>query len=110
MPPDVDPNAVSLAILLTAAGVVPASALVTGLVSLLGNLGSIVEGRERLIAFVLSAVLVVYAYAALPVALTGVSGFAGFLAWYAIARMSMATYDDVQRRTNSLIGPSEVAP
>lgn len=106
MPTDVDPNALSLALILTAAGTVPAAALVTGLVSLLGNLGSLVDGRERILAFALSAVLVVYAYIALPVPLTGISGFAGFLAWYAIARLSMATYDDVTLKANSLTGPT----
>lgn len=106
MPPDIDPNAFQLALILTAAGVVPAAALVTGLVSLLGNLGSLVAGRERILAFILSAVLVVLAYVATATAITLVTGFGAFLAWYAIARLSMATYDDIKAKPNSLTGPS----
>ena len=106
MPTDIDPNALSLALILTAAGVAPAAALVTGLVSLLGNLGSIVDGRERILAFVLSAVLVVFAYIATAVEITAVTGFGAFLAWYGIARLSMATYDDIKSKPNSLTGPS----
>lgn len=106
MPIDVDPNALTLALILTAAGVVPSAALVTGLVSLLGNLGSVVDGRERLIAFALSAALIVFAYAATAVEVTAISGFGAFLAWYGVARLSMATYDDVKAKANSLRGPS----
>lgn len=107
MPPtDTDPSALTLALLLTAAGVVPASALVTGLVSLLGNLGSFVDGKERLLAFLISAALVVFAYAATAVAITPVTGFGAFLAWYGIARLSLANYDDVKSKPNSLTGPS----
>lgn len=106
MPTDVDPNALTLALILTAAGVAPAAALVTGLVSLLGNLGSIVDGRERILAFILSAVLVVFAYVATAVDITLVTGFGAFLAWYGIARLSLATYDDVKAKPNSLRGPS----
>ena len=105
MPEGVDPNAVSLALILTAAGVAPSAALVTGLVSLLGNLGSIVEGYERILAFILSAVLVAFAYIATEVNVTAVTGFGAFLAWYGIARLSMATYDDLTRKANSLTGP-----
>jgi hypothetical protein len=101
-----DPAALTLALILTAAGVTPASALVTGLVSLLGNLGSFVNGRERVLAFVLSGVLVVLAYVATAVEITVVTGFGAFLAWYAIARLSMANYDDVKAKANSLTGPS----
>lgn len=106
MPDNIDPNALSLALILTAAGVAPAAALVTGLVSLLGNLGSLVDGRERILAFLLSAVLVVFAYVATAVEVTAVTGFGAFLAWYGIARLSLATYDDVTGKPNSLRGPS----
>jgi len=106
MPPGVDANALTLALVLTAAGVAPSAALVTGLVSLLGNLGPIVAGRERILAFILSAVLVVFAYLATATAITPVTGFGAFLAWYGIARLSMATYDDIKSKPNSLRGPS----
>jgi hypothetical protein len=106
MPTEVDPNGLTLALILTAAGVAPAAALVTGLVSLLGNLGPILVGRERIAAFFLSAVLVAYAYWATSVDVTAISGFGAFLAWYGIARLSMATYDDIKAKPNSLRGPS----
>lgn len=106
MPNDIDPNALSLALILTAAGVAPAAALVTGLVSLFGNLGSVVNGHERVLAFILSGILVVFAYAATSVTVTAVTGFGAFLAWYSIARLSLATYDDVKAKPNSLRGPA----
>ena len=54
----------TLALVLTAGGAVAASALVTGLVQLLKQLGSFLDGKERITAFVMSAVLVVIAVAA----------------------------------------------
>lgn len=109
MPPDVDPNALTLGLILTAAGVVPAAALITALVSLLTNF-PFVKGHERQAAFVLSAVLVIYAYWALPVPLTGISGFAGFLAWLAIAKGATAVYDEVKAKpgsiTAAIVGPA----
>lgn len=102
-----DPNALTLALILTAAGVTPASALVTGLVEMLKQLpGKIAQGRERLFAFILSAALVVLAYAATAVEITLITGFGAFLAWYAIARLAMANYADITSEPNSLTGPA----
>jgi hypothetical protein len=105
-----DENAtLTLAIILTAGGAVAASALVTGLVQLLKQLGSLLDGRERLAAFILSAILVIVAFAAgvqdgsLTVSIATV--FAAFLAWYGIARLSMANYADATKEANSLTGP-----
>jgi hypothetical protein len=102
MPTDVDPNALTLSLILTAAGVVPAAALITAVVSLLTNFPFVV-GHERQAAFLLSLILVVYAYWALPVPLTGVSGFAGFLAWLAIAKGSTAVYDEVKAKPGTIV-------
>jgi hypothetical protein len=105
-----DETTLTLALVLTAGGAVLASGLVTGLVQLLKQLGSLLDGRERIVAFVLSAVLVVIAYVAgvndgtLTVNIASL--FAAFLAWYGIARLSMANYADVTREPNSLTGSS----
>lgn len=105
MPPDTE--TLSLAFLLTAAGVVPAAALVTTVVGLLSNAPFMAgPGPKRTAAFIASLALVVFAYVALPVTLTGVSLFAGFLAWIAIAKGSMAVYDEIQAKPGSLRGPS----
>ena len=98
----------TLALVLTTGGAVAASALVTGLVQLFKQLGSFLDGRERITAFVLSAILVIVAVAAgvtegsLTINIASV--FAAFLAWYGIARLSMAVYADVAREPYSLTG------
>ena len=103
-----DESALTLSLILTAAGAVAASALVTGIVQILKQLGSFLDGKERLAAFILSAVLVVIAYAAGlndgSLTLNIASAFAAFIAWYGIARLSMAVYADVVREPNSLTG------
>jgi hypothetical protein len=103
-----DETTLTLSLILTAAGAVAASALVTGVVQILKQLGSFLDGKERLAAFILSAVLVVIAYAAGlgdgTLTLNVASGFAAFIAWYGIARLSMAVYADVAREPNSLTG------
>ena len=103
-----DETTLTLALILTAGGAVAASALVTGLVQLLKQLGSFLDGRERLMAFCLSAVLVVIAFAAGvndgTLTVTIASVFAAFLAWFGIARLSMANWADITREPNSLTG------
>jgi uncharacterized membrane protein HdeD (DUF308 family) len=103
-----DESALTLSLILTAAGAVAASALVTGIVQILKQLGSFLDGYERLAAFILSALLVVVAYAAGlsdgTLTLNVASLFAAFIAWYGIARLSMAVYADVVREPNSLTG------
>ncbi len=103
-----DETTLTLALVLTAGGAVAASALVTGLVQLLKQLGTFLDGKERLTAFAMSAVLVVIAFAAGlldgTLTLNIGTGFAAFLAWYGIARLSMANWADVTREPNSLRG------
>lgn len=107
MPSD---ETLTLALILTAGGAVVASALVTGLVQLLKQLGSLLNGRERLAAFILSAILVVIAFVSGvndgTLTLSLPTGFAAFLAWYGIARLSMAVYADATGEPNSLRGPA----
>jgi uncharacterized membrane protein HdeD (DUF308 family) len=105
MPQD---ETLTLALVLTAGGAVLASGLVTGIVQILKQLGTFLDGKERLAAFFLSAVLVVIAFVsgindgALTVTIQSL--FAAFLAWYGIARLSMAVYADVTKEPNSLTG------
>jgi hypothetical protein len=105
-----DETTLTLALVLTAGGAVIASGLITGLVQLVKQLGNVINGKERIVAFVLSAVLVVIAYAAGvgegTLTVTPPSLFAAFLAWYGIARLSMANYADVTKEPNSLTGSS----
>jgi hypothetical protein len=87
-----------LALVLTAGGAVASSALITGLIQLLKalpGLGDFLdEGREKFVAFGLSGALVAVAAAATGAVTDPATGFAAFLAWYGIARLSMGIYDD----------------
>lgn len=104
--PDPSPD-LTLALILSAAGVVPAAALITGLVQLFKTVlgGNWAAQTSRLAAFILSAVLIALAYVTTSVSITLVTGFGAFLAWYAVARLAIATYDDVTANPNSLTGP-----
>jgi len=107
-----DETAITLGLFLTAAGAVVASAFVTGLVQLFKSVGAVPAGKERLTAFIVAAVIVVLAYVSVtvaaqpPTAITIAGAFAAFVAWYGVARLSMAHYDDITGQTNSLTGPS----
>jgi hypothetical protein len=100
----------TLELVLTAGGAVASSALITGLIQLVKQLpgvGSALDnGNEKLAAFGLSAALVVFASVATGFVSDLASGFLAFLAWYAIARLSMAVYDDVTRAPNSTFNSS----
>lgn len=103
----------TLAAILTAGGAVAAAGLVKGLISIFKTLpavgGSITKyALEPVIAFVLSAVLVIIAALAAVQEDPSVAGlpfyFMAFLAWYGIARLSMAIHDDIAQNPNSLTG------
>lgn len=98
----------TLAIILTTGGAVAAAALITGVIQLVKTLfGANWPGAtaSRLLAFLLSAVLVVWAYVGIPVVLTAATAFAGLLAFYGIARLAMAVYDDAAGTPGGLRGP-----
>jgi len=101
----------TLALVLTAGGAVASSALITGLIQLVKQLpgvgAALDNGREKLAAFVLSAALVIAALATTATTLVAATGFGAFLAWYGIARLAMAVYDDATRAPNSTLGSSE---
>lgn len=88
----------TLAAVLTIAGAVTSAALISGLIAMLKNLrglGKLLDaGNEPWAAFILSALLVIAAYVTYGDR-TPAGMFAGFLAWYAIARLSMGLHDDV---------------
>lgn len=108
MPPGAEQ--LTLALILTAAGVTVTAALVTGIVELFKNLVTL-DGHERQAAFGVSAVLVILAYLSVtiwaqpPIGIAIETLFAAFLAWYGIARLAIAHYSDVKREPNSLTGP-----
>lgn len=100
-----DDQGLTLALILTAGGATAAAGFVTGFVQLLKTLfGSKWPGpaASRGLAFVFSGVLVVWAYVGIPVALTAATAFAGLLAFYGIARLAMAVYDDVTGQPGGL--------
>lgn len=107
MPENTD---LTLALVLTAGGATAAAALVSGVVQLLKQLGNILDGKERIAAFVLSGLLVVVAVASAvqngTLTLDIASIFAAVLAWYGIARLSMAVFADATKEPNSLTGPT----
>lgn len=88
----------NLAIVLTAAGAVASSALVTGLIQLvkqLPRIGPVLDnGNEKWAAFGLSAALVTFAALASGFVTDATTAFAAFLSWYGIATLSMGIYDD----------------
>lgn len=97
MPPSAEE--LTLALVLTAAGATIAGGLIMGLIELLKKLAvigpKIDDGNEPTVAFVLSAILVLFAYVGTVSEFTLVSGFAAFLAFYGIATISMGVHGQV---------------
>jgi len=91
-------DTLTLATILTAGGAVAVSGLISGLIEMAKRLPSIGawvgNGREFAFACALSAFFVVWAVLGGGQPLTPVSAFADFLAWYGIARLSGAVYDN----------------
>lgn len=94
----------TLVAILTTAGSVTAAALITGVIGVLKNLpqiGPIIDAdREPLLAFVLSALLVVLAVinaVSQGATLTLEFGLSAFLAWYGIARIAMGVHTDIAK-------------
>ena len=97
-----------LADILTVAGAVGSAALVTGLIAMLKNLRGVGAwldaGNEPIVAFVISAVLVVVAFVDVGTR-TPEGAFTAFLAWYAIATLSTGIHDQVATRGASIVEP-----
>lgn len=107
-----DTETFTLALALTAGGAVLFAGLTTGVIQVFKTVANgIISGHEQLLAFVISAVWVILAMASAVQAnvltLSIESGFAGFLAWYGIARLAMGIHDDVSRTATPLGGTSE---
>jgi hypothetical protein len=103
----------TLAMILTAGGAVAAAGFIKGLISMMKTLPAIGDmmqaaKAEPLAAFILSGVLVILAdiNAVLedPTLNNVPFHFAAFVAWYGIARLSMAIHDDLAGNANSLTG------
>lgn len=107
MPTDVPAN-LTLALLLTAAGVTIAAGLVAGIVQLIKSIwpGDIAGIWQLRTAFVVAAVLTGLAYAsgvqsgAITISIESL--FAAGLAWYGIARGAKAIFDDLTAAPGSL--------
>jgi hypothetical protein len=92
-----DPATFNLAIVLTLAGGVVSAGIIAGIIEVLKKvpgIGPWIDAkREPAVAFGLSFVLVAYAYAVTTTAPDFLNGFGAFLAWLALARLAMASYD-----------------
>lgn len=108
MPTDLDQ--LTLAMALTAAGAVVMAGFITGIIEVLSRTVGPIRGHEQGLALILAAIVVVAAIAdavgtgAVTLGLPSI--FAGILAWYGIARASMAIHDDVINRKPTSLGTS----
>ena len=96
MPEGTDLNSLSLALVLTGAGVTVSAALIASVIEIikrLPGLGPVVTSNAAAVSTLLCAVLVVYAYLATTTAPDAASAFAAFLAFVGVAGMSGKTYD-----------------
>jgi len=93
-----------LAAVLTVAGVAASAAIITGLIQLLKSvIPAIDNGKEKPVALVLAAILVVLAVVDAGV-FTLPFLFAAFLAWLSIAKLSTGIYDEVTGQPGSFRG------
>lgn len=76
------------------------------------EIAKFIDGHEKLLAFILSALFVVAAYivalqAVPPVTTLDLGGIVlALMSWFTVARLSMALHDDRNRRPGSLTEPS----
>lgn len=113
--PDLDPNTLTLALLLTTTGSLAVATFIMGFVAVLGRLiPGVVVGREvqsaALIALVIVVLLAVAAVqsAAMPIGIPLV--FAMLFAWYAVTRLAMSLYDDLTGKPSSLRSQVSTTP
>lgn len=109
MPDNVDPNGITLALALTAGGAVVFAGLIFGFIEIFKRVAErFVSGKEQLFALLLAGIVVIAAYwsqvdaGILKISIDSV--FFGVLAWYGIARASMAIHDDVTRTKGDPLG------
>lgn len=98
-------DTLTLALVLTGAGVTVSAALIASVIEILKRLpglSGLVGANPGAAATVLSAVLVTYAYIATATAFDMASAFAAFLAFVGVAGLAGKTYDVAR----SLTGPS----
>lgn len=93
-----DGTALTLALVLTAGGATASALLISGIIQLLKGLPTVGAwvggGNEGLVAFVLSAALVIFAFSGTlvgPITAEGI--FAALLAWFGIAQIATASHD-----------------
>lgn len=105
-------SAGALAALATGGGAPIWAVVIQYIIETLKTFISAVSGHEKLLAFILSGVIVAGAfYTALQVTppattLDFVGVLLAVLAWFTVARLSMATHDDLARRPGTLFEPT----
>jgi hypothetical protein len=91
----------TLALVLTAAGATGAAALITTLIQVLKSaIPAIDNGKEKPLALVFSAIIVVLAVIDSAV-FTLPALFGAFVAWLAIAKLATGIYDEVTQQPGS---------
>jgi hypothetical protein len=105
----VDPEQITLGLVLTTGGAAIFAALITGIVEIFSRTISAIQGHEQGLVLVLAGVAVVAAIAEAVnqgVLQMGIGTvFAGILAWYGVARISMGIHDDfLDRNPESSLG------
>lgn len=88
---------ITLALVLTGAGVTVSATLIASVIEILKRLPglgpALDAGRETLLATILAAILVVYALLATTPVVDAFNAFAAFLAWVGIAGLAGKAYD-----------------
>lgn len=97
-----DGTALTLALVLTAGGATASALLISGIIQMLKQLPTVGvwvgAGHEAVVAFVLSAALVIFAFFGTlvgPITAEGI--FAAVLAWFGIAQIAMASHDTAKK-------------
>ena len=100
-------DTLTLALILTGAGVTVAATLIASVIEILKRLpglGSALESNAGAASTILAGILVVYAYLATATVVDPVGAFAAFLAWVGIAGLAGKAYDLGRAVKGSLTG------
>lgn len=108
MPSEIDPSTLTLALILTGAGTTVAATVIASLIEIFkrfpGVGPALDAGLEGAVSVILAAILVAYAYIATHPIADAMSGFAAFLAFVGIAKLSGGAYDTGRSIKASLTG------
>ena len=108
MPPDIDPNADVLGLILTAGGAVVAATIIASLIQVVKRvptLGKWIDAnREPGIVLVLSLLVVGFAYVTTTKTFDAFNGFAAFLAWLGVAGIATKSYEIAPQGVKDALG------